>query len=79
MNIDHIAALFNTPWQPGDQDYTITGTWVEDGSTYEIRCPPQLRTILIQLQRTLARKYAEVERLRKELSEAEDSIARLIG
>jgi hypothetical protein len=33
-----------------DKEDTIIGTWAEDGSSYEITCPPVLRDCLIALQ-----------------------------
>lgn len=41
-------------WRPDPRDPSkIIGTWAEDGSRYEIICPPQLRGRLLALQNIL--------------------------
>jgi hypothetical protein len=46
--------IFIQPWRADESDgEKIIGTWAEDGSPYEIKCPPQLRGRLIALQNVL--------------------------
>lgn len=71
-SIDHFSAITWSKWVAApNQERVIIGHWAEDNSTYDITCPPQLRDLLIEMQNALHEKYAEVERLRRELSEAE--------
>lgn len=53
LDIDAFGALLNGQWNPKHSTDGISGTWVEDGSSYTLTCPEQLRELLINLQHTL--------------------------
>ena len=76
--IDQFAALLHEKWWAGKDPDQITGTWAEDGSIYEIRCPHQLRDLLVELQNRLATRAKEVELLRQQLREAEHKFATVL-
>lgn len=70
-SIDYFSAITWSRWAAGSEIDEIVGHWAEDNSRYEITCPHQLRDLLIEMQNILHERYSEVERLRRELSEAE--------
>lgn len=77
--IDEFGALLHSYWQPGKDEETITGAWAEDGSTFEITAPHQLRDLLIALQRRLSQHYQDTMNKRRELVELEAAAERMIG
>ena len=63
------AALLDTEWEVSlDSKEVIRGRWAEDGSSFLITCPPQLRDLLVELQNCLHDKYHEIENQQRELA-----------
>ena len=64
------AAIMHKYWDISTtDDSTIIGYWPEDGSTYKIACPLQLRDELISMQHFLVDKTKAVTSREKELKE----------
>lgn len=42
-HFNHVGGVYDEGYKPD----TIIGHWHEDGSTFEIKCPPQLRESLL--------------------------------
>ncbi len=73
MMMDHIKALFNSPWHKDDTDDTkILGTWAEDDSTYEIIVPPQLRDLIIIWQNHFYKFDYKRTQLKQQLKNLDD-------
>lgn len=57
----------------------IIGRWAEDGSTYAIMCPPQLRYAIVKLQNILVMRLGELEDAREEYIAASDLVNLFLG
>lgn len=69
--VDYFSAITWSPWIAGTTEDEIVGEWAEDGSHYTIKCPHQLRDLLIEMQNRLNSQHDEVMSLRNKLTEAE--------
>lgn len=76
---DKFSALLHEKWWAGSDPDQITGTWAEDGSWYEIRCPHQLRDLLIEMQNRLCGRAKGIEELRRKLRESEHKFVTVFG
>lgn len=53
-----IDAILNGKWKRDpDHENIILGEWFEDNFKYEIKCPPQLRDEIIEMQNHFANMY----------------------
>lgn len=69
------AALLNSKWTASTSDDTVIyGSWCEDGSSYKLTVPPQLRGLLIELQHALYDKHSEQVKLKLELAQAQRDV-----
>jgi hypothetical protein len=75
-----LEALCNDKWKAAEGDEgRIIGTWCEDGSTYVISCPHQLRPLLIALQNNLYELFRRRIVASRAVSEVEELLKRLAG
>lgn len=73
------GAILWAPWHASGMDkQTITGQWAEDGSTYTITVPHQLRGLVIAMQNELCEKYRELDDLRRQLERKELEAQRIL-
>lgn len=71
--LDKFSAILHDKWRPATNcDGFIVGTWAEDGSSYTIECPSQLRDLIVELQNILAERYLELENKRDALTRIEN-------
>lgn len=76
--MEQYGALLHQRWTPGLTGEDIVGFWAEDGSSFAIKVPHQLRDCLLSLQARLSERYCEIERKSRELSELKANIDRLL-
>ncbi len=70
--LDRFAPILYDKWRPATNcDGSIVGTWAEDGSSYTIECPNQLRDLIVEMQNILADRYLELQNKRDELASIE--------
>ncbi len=67
----YAGSILHASWCKHTTDETkILGIWAEDGATYEITVPHQLRDTIVGVQNKLAANYANVVKLEFELEQA---------
>ncbi len=66
-----IDSVVHEVWEAGSKDNTIIGYWAEDGSSYEIIVPEQLRTTILRMQNKLAGHYKHIMETERKIREAE--------
>ena len=65
--VEEMGAVLWTRWAESPHDeHLIVGCWAEDGSTYEIRVPEQLRSLIVQMQNALADKFSQFDTAKRE-------------
>lgn len=73
--MDKYVALLNSKWTASTSDDTVIySSWCEDGSSYKLTVPCQLRSLLIELQHALYDKYNEQIKLKLELAQAQRDV-----
>jgi hypothetical protein len=76
---EKFGALCDSPWTPSPiNNEHIIGRWAEDGSTYVVICPHQLRDQLIHLQNQVFRQLYGIRELKNELVGLERILTRAL-
>lgn len=66
-------ALLHTKWEVDERGACgIIGYWAEDGNSYEITVPHQLRDQLVEMQNWLSDKYATYEKAKRTVRDIEN-------
>lgn len=73
MNIKDFGAILHERWEK-NSDNRIIGFWAEDGASYEIMCPPQLRDLIVQFQNRFADHYNVILEQERRLSHYTDML-----
>ena len=80
------GALLEYPWQLQETKLskvdigtlnvndTIIGNWAEDGCPFQIKCPPELAGLLVEMQNKLSAAYRDVCRCQNELRRKESQL-----
>jgi len=69
--MDKFGAVLHHPWKAGEKPGEVIGCWAEDMHPYTMDVPHQLRDDIITLQNALCKRYAEIDVLRRKLSNLE--------
>jgi hypothetical protein len=72
------GAILHRPWKADkNKSNIIVGAWAEDGTSFYLDVPAQLRDQILAVQNALAEKYAELSEARRKLEEREQDFARI--
>ena len=65
-NLQKFGAILESHWVVVDNG-VIVGNWCEDGNSYQIKVPPQLQELIVELQNSLSDRYNEITELENQL------------
>jgi hypothetical protein len=67
-DINNLSAILWKKWEKHPDTATmIIGFWAEDGNSYYISTPAQLRNIIVNMQNWLAEIYIKLENLKSQI------------